>query len=509
MKHCPNPQCRYRVRYGAPADYQDSATSCSDCQGPLADGPAPALATVAAPQGASPWNRVAVSALALLACVGLTHLPLPGTAELAGGGIMGPTAIGILALGIGPVVSAYALVELLALLVPAWRTARLSGHGGRARLRRVAIPLSALIAVVQAVGVANYLRALSHSSRPSLPSFPSLFDVALPAWAPWAAVVLLPLGTLVFALLAAAIDRWGLGDGLSMLIAGSAIPSLVVNLWMASRSDPAPIELALLGLASIATVVCTWLALGRLFPFRIQGQPFTLELPPCGIDPLTVPRVLLAYPVLVCSLLGLRGDQFGLGTPAYSILGLLIAASLGGVCSLLYNQPRRVASVWFGPNPTEAMVGAVRKQLASAAILGTVLMLGIFIAQLLLSNRLVGSGVHSSSELFDLALLAILTAVVRDLLQEWRFRRGQPKLVPVWPVHRVYAVQPALRALEQAGIAAFPRGLHHRTLLQFFGPFVPITLLVPPEKADDAARILRELLLPGEKQQAQPATAAT
>ena len=92
--------------------------------------------------------------------------------------------------------------------------------------------------------------------------------------------------------------------------------------------------------------------------------------------------------------------------------------------------------------------------------------------------------------LMDLTVLVVGTAVVLDLAKEWRFRRAHPELARAWPVHRVYAIQPALQALQAAGIPAFPRGLHHRTLLQLFGPYVPVTLLVPEEKAEEAEHLV-------------------
>lgn len=71
-------------------------------------------------------------------------------------------------------------------------------------------------------------------------------------------------------------------------------------------------------------------------------------------------------------------------------------------------------------------------------------------------------------------------------------------------MQRVYAVQPAMEELQKAGIPVFPRGLHHRTLLQFLGPYVPVTLLVPVERVEDAERIVRARLAPGLEPQAEP-----
>jgi len=98
----------------------------------------------------------------------------------------------------------------------------------------------------------------------------------------------------------------------------------------------------------------------------------------------------------------------------------------------------------------------------------------------------------------------LCTGIALDLFEEWGFRCSHGALLGVWPVHRVYAVQPALEALEAAGIPAFPRGLHHRTLLQFLGPYVPVTLLVPIDKVEEAERIVRARLVPELERPAEP-----
>ncbi len=59
-------------------------------------------------------------------------------------------------------------------------------------------------------------------------------------------------------------------------------------------------------------------------------------------------------------------------------------------------------------------------------------------------------------------------------------------LVPACELHRVYAVEPALAALAAAGIPAFARTRHFRALSHFFGPYAPIEILVPLERAAEA-----------------------
>jgi len=65
----------------------------------------------------------------------------------------------------------------------------------------------------------------------------------------------------------------------------------------------------------------------------------------------------------------------------------------------------------------------------------------------------------------------------------------------VWlPEHRVYAAHAVQILLREAGIFVLLRGLHHRTCLQFFGPYVPIDVMVPAAYAEQARSLLNGVL---------------
>lgn len=54
MKLCPNPVCPHRLRRGAPAEFLDRATLCTDCGIALVD--ESALGTAATAQAVSAWH---------------------------------------------------------------------------------------------------------------------------------------------------------------------------------------------------------------------------------------------------------------------------------------------------------------------------------------------------------------------------------------------------------------------------------------------------------------------
>ena len=503
MKTCPNPACGFLRRHGHAAEYQDAAATCSDCGGALVGATAAKMAESDAPgqtQAASwPWMKLLVTLGGAVASQALLFVEVPGVgirAEYGHPSALFPTLglFSVVALGLAPMVSAWALVELAALAVPAWRSLRIGGPQDRAALRRVAIPLAALLAFVQSVSMARYLAehlsAMSYSGIGGGSSGGG-------AWQRWAVVVLLPLGTLALALIAAAIDRWGMGDGISVVLVAAVVfklPDAFLSAYPASRTDEVGSPYKFVLLIAVGVVALTWRMLGRAAPFQVAPRPFALQLPTSGIDPIGFSASALLFPVTIASLLGLPRPSFLDGALVYGALQLGLVASLTVALSLLYNLPSRVAGLWLGPEASEAARGEIRSQLAHSTLHTGVLVVGLVLVAFVSTQMIPGLALGAGG----LASLVILTAVARDFWKEWQFRGDHADLVGVWPIHRLYAVGPALKALLDAGIPAFPRGLHHRSLLQFFGPYVPVTLLVPREHAERAAAITRQRLVGGE-----------
>jgi len=65
MKHCPNPDCRHRLRIGKAAEYRDEIDACADCGTALEDGPAPVVEERPAPPGEDADEAAAATDLVL------------------------------------------------------------------------------------------------------------------------------------------------------------------------------------------------------------------------------------------------------------------------------------------------------------------------------------------------------------------------------------------------------------------------------------------------------------
>jgi hypothetical protein len=90
----------------------------------------------------------------------------------------------------------------------------------------------------------------------------------------------------------------------------------------------------------------------------------------------------------------------------------------------------------------------------------------------------------------DLLGLVTAAAVGMDLVLELRFHAAHGELVAIRRVQKPDRADDLVDRLRTHGMPAVAQGAYHRTLLQFFGPFVPVDVLVPAARAAEAAAAL-------------------
>ena len=90
----------------------------------------------------------------------------------------------------------------------------------------------------------------------------------------------------------------------------------------------------------------------------------------------------------------------------------------------------------------------------------------------------------------DFLGLATAAAVAMDVAGELRLEMTEGKLVAVRRIQKPDHADDLIESLREAGIPAVGQGAFHRTLLQFFGPFIPVDILVPAARATQASAVL-------------------
>jgi hypothetical protein len=253
----------------------------------------------------------------------------------------------------------------------------------------------------------------------------------------------------------------------------------------AGRLGVAQATLLLLLLAGVAVAAARFVG-------RRPAAPVSVPVPTCGELPLDLTQSLLLLPfTLVGWLPEVRPllDGIDPGAAPFHLAGLAVLLLLGLLLSALFARRSQVAAAWRRADPgvdPEAVEQALR--LARRRSLLFLLLLGLLPLAAAVLALPWGLGLGA------LASLVVLGVAVHDVREDVRSRLAAPGLVPAYPLHRVHAVEPALHALAAAGIPAVARNRAFRALLQFFGPYAPIELCVPPERAGEAAALCAQVV---------------
>jgi len=480
VKRCPDPECPHRREHGRPAEYREDVTTCPDCGAHLVEEEAVVVpsAPQAPPVSAALWRRLAVTVLVPVAVLVLERVTLPGIDPYFIGDVVAwggdAVQLSILSLGLVPIVAAYPLVEIAALIVPSWRWMRISGPFGRRRLERAVAIVAVVLALVQGYSVGMWLdNVLSMST--------SMIYLGLAGRL--LVMVTLAAGTMLLWVAARMISRHGLGNGFSVLLAGLTLPSvlhMLYELWMSYRVGMITPASFILSLG--AAVAMVWLAW-----WMLRQRASSLRAPASGLSPVEGAVALLLLPATVGNLLGVTAEWLYPSSVVYVLMEVTLVAVGAIGFTLLYNRPSRVVAAWRPLVEDGSGLEPRARAWMHAAILPALVPLLLLVIAHAVVMRL-------SAATFQMSLLfmVVAVAVLMDVAAEWRARRARGELVAVWPVHRVYAVDPAVAYLARHGIVAFPRAVRHRTLLQFFGPFVPVELLVTEADAENAFELMRD-----------------
>lgn len=415
-----------------------------------------------------PWLRLLVTIAAPVLVIYSGRLLLPGingvelqnllvdSHDPRGAGAV----LSVFALGLSPILSAFILVEIVALAVPGWRPHRETSRG-RIRLVTASVALAALLALFQGFMVAIWAESIGRGGGGVVAGE----IVADPGFGFRAITALsLTAGTLCLIFLAWLVSRFGLGNGFSILLATALVAETISLMRHLREFSPVPIEaLALIGGAAVVVLATVW-----VLRVRVGGR----RVPTSGLVPV------------------------GWGS---SVVQLITSLALFGVL---------VPEGWLAIlTPTSFASFAV---FAGTVIVGSALLSFLFSRERPLSApNLVTTGYllalagiyylllrYTPMVYFDIITLTVGTAVLMDIYDEWLARTRHTDLVHVYDEHKVQRIDGVIRVLHDAGVPAHARAAGHRALLHFFGPFVPVSIFVPRDRVDDAVRVLAKVATP-------------
>lgn len=434
----------------------------------------------AAPRlGQLPLVRLAVTVAApaavVLASARLTLPTLDGEAMDMMLGYGADSGYSVLALGLAPILVAFVLVELAACAVPAWRRLRTGGPAGRARLAPAVASLTMALALLQGSLVAIFLRDMG-ALRTDLPLVATATALTLAG------------GVFALIVLARVIDRWGLGNGYSVLTLVALFDQArIVDAQL--DADPTGAGTLLLGAAVIAGIIIATLWIGRRRPAR-DGVA-ALPGPIAGAVPLFMAFWLVNLYLQLAFVVSAPPPQWlGELWPSDAVT---LALHLG--FTLLFCV---LFGLWFGhpaswrDHATRLSGADIAAEHARRAMWRAINLAALYLSVVLVAYFALRS--HAPTLYFELPALLIGAAVAADLTAEWRARIEHRDLVEVWPLHRPTLAPYVSDALAARGIECHLRGLRHRSMLHVFGAYVPVMVMVPAARADEARAYLRDTL---------------
>ncbi len=442
------------------------------------------------PGGRFPWRRLAVTLLGPAALIIGAKLTLPGLDEIAFEHVVGGELgieLSVLSLGVGPIIAAFMIVEIVALLVPSLRWRR---HDpiGRVRLGQAVAMLALVAALVQGFFVATYLESLGRLGG----------VITIDGWN-FRLVVMLSLatGTMLLAIVAGMIREHGLGNGYGVLLASAWLIALASPF----TSDPSrvPHVLAQGSGLGVITMIAIVLGTASLLRWRVAGgdrEP-ALRGPTSGMLPINETMGLL-YLTATLSALGL-GEPLAatwrwIGKVTTEVwLVIPIAAVLAWLWSWLLSRPAVVERVAM----QAGLARPARITWARATMLS-----GWFVVAIATAWKLAAETHAGAAGLADPISWMIVTAVVLDVVADARAHRT--RLVAAGILHQIQYAGVIERVLADAGIPHHIHASHLRTLLAFFGPFAPAVVMVPAEHGD-AARVRLEDVLRQARSRVPPA----
>ncbi|MEC8460768.1 MAG: preprotein translocase subunit SecY [Pseudomonadota bacterium] len=235
------------------------------------------------------------------------------------------TNMSLLALSIYPYISASIAIQLLSYTVPHLQSLRKDGEKGRITLNQYTRYFTLALAIVESFGISRFVLSMDMAIVSSV-----YFQLL--------AIVSLTTGTMFMMWLGDQITRYGLGNGISVLIFSgivSKLPAAIVSFLSEVRqglvSGMTAIAVAAMITAIVMLVVCIERALRKIsltYPRRQHGRQsqipesasmLPLKLNMSGVLPPIVAQMLIVFPITAIDYMGRYYSQ----SPIYAYLSKL------------------------------------------------------------------------------------------------------------------------------------------------------------------------------------------
>jgi preprotein translocase subunit SecY len=388
-------------------------------------------------------RRIAVTIGLLLVYRLGAHIPIPGidlavargASNTGAGGII--ARLSILALGLAPYVSAAVLIQVVAVVFSGLKNLERRGEHGRRAMLRLTLALAFVLATIQGFGIATALSRIDNLVTVPGPLFIVTTTLTLAA------------GSLLLAWFAELITRYGIGNGIALILfiglAGGTLSAAASALELNNLGVIQPDTL--LGLAALtAGLVFSVAAVERarlLLPLKFAGKrlgereiaaqdgALSFKVNNAGILPALVAPWFFYLPLsFFASLVGAEqpwlralASQMQVGQPGHMIFNTVVIVILAFVYTANTADPDHIAArlksydgVIPGVEPGEATADAIDRAVSRTTMLGAVyLALVYLIPELLVAYMRLPFFLGGVSALIAVGVVLDIDAQVRGL----------------------------------------------------------------------------------------------
>lgn len=405
-----------------------------------------------------------------------------------------------LSLGIVPALTGFFLVEICSFFLPPLKNWRMDGTKGRNKLTKCALIVSLLIASQNAYGITLALGAMRTPDGEPFLGDPSLLHQGLFGFT-------LLLGFVVIYGLAVLITRHGIGNGFVIIIAYGILRTMPRDAFQDSDKTLALGQRNILTAESpnlvgmllfIFIIVVLYQKFGHRIPetyrkFRTvklkgqaKGKPIDFQLPylPQGVFSLLWPYSFVAYLSFFMYAQELRSTLIEPESWTYLIVYTVLLPLTSFLGYFLISHPDRIAHNTLGKVTFQENWDYIvdRNALRSITIITIVWFLWN-VPYVLLEGEFI------LYDLIDIISLIILTAMVTDLVSEYRFLKeaGNPRILQTFD--NVHYVTYLKGLFEAEGIRFCVQAFEYRRLFYFFEPLIKMRVMVDARDWDKANQL--------------------
>ena len=396
--------------------------------------------------------------------------------------------ISIAALGIMPFVSAYMMVEICSLFIPFLKKHRAGDYYGRKVLDKYALILTFFLGVIQSYSIIQGLEGMSSPSGvPILVLKDKLEFLALQFTLVATVFLLLYLAEIA--------TKHGIGNGISLLILSGISFSAFDNVSK-FINHVSGIDVNFLCVSIVSIIVFISFVLIPIYllkatciiPLKHKSDEYPsnfLKLSSClsGKVAIGYATSLLMLPATLLSFMGGFETLARLFYPhsfGYYLFSCIFVVLLSYLLGWLFLYPQRRFETlrnwgWNSPGTLQDSIEFIKRKFLimnlpwSLFLCGVIILPSIAITSFNMPFYLGGS---------SLLIIAFLTLDIVSRFKLWNENIHEKtfKLAEFQDLHHATMIK---NHLKSENIKFYLQGYYHRHLLYFFGPYIPVNLMVP------------------------------